>query len=923
MSALESLFTNLGLKSLGIASPAISAQWCAAGVVLSANAGNPFVLENTAQAPAWMAPMAGFLFSGDGAERLVAADGSFPAAAAKPPAVFRLSPQTYLRLARLFALFIDNPSSAPVRPVPYFFVYSNAVIPATDPSGDYDPDTSLKVQGGQLTLHDQNGLPIDPVFVAAAFNALLNKFADLEGRDILAQTTAESKRQIKSIGDLGAGVTPRLVHFAGPHGQPVANADTMVDGIAPVKAALGLYSVNTGVTTLQRKSAASADIRFGMGTTGTLSNTVTLPGPASGVTLSRDFFRIMLVDCKTFLLGDVDATEPAALIRHAEQIDFSWNGQAAMGAANAMLAGTPTPSMVVAPEIHNDFTVPADGSAQSQWPNFGGPGNPAKIPANLRDALAPSAGFLTNSADVALTLHGLAVGAAVRVYNRVFGDDAVEKRGDGAGAIVDSSGTATFILTDPLGLEKAKPQQGVQYTLHVDVRVTHNLSDTRLYGNIACLISSSGAQPQTTPQSNLFFSAGKLAYAPSDLIGIQPPAVTLPPKMRASDQLPGMVRRESVVASKLGAIWQAQLSGARLVPAARNSLQRLGSPGCAGGPEYDTVALQTKGGRLAYDLAVAAFRQTTVWNNAGKDEFKTAVWDPPAVASGGAISGAVLQTIGELANILPVPGDLGIMFGLVKANQSTESARVQDEIKRQFGTFQKGRRDALRTLKPRIAEARELIYIEGPAFGRTGYKDGVIPDLVNLLIQRLAKAPGLRVIVCVPKEPEYAKGFTEFQKQETHQRWAAVDALRGAAKDRVLAFHPLALPGRSLQLLTNIIVIDDVWAMAGTSNWRRRGLTFDGGLDLVFFDNKIAAGRSGQVADLRRQRMSFHLGVSAPAQGVIADADWVRVAEPTSAFWAFFELLQAGGAGKIEELETQNTTLATLTPAFLDPDGTL
>jgi hypothetical protein len=926
MSALESLLANLGLRSLGIASPAISARWCATGSALSINAANPFALENVAQPPAWITPAAGFLFCTGGAERLIAADGSFPAAAALLPTVYRLTPQTYLRLTRLFVKVIEGgqDGASPARPLPYFFAFSNLTSPAADcVAGDWDPGTALNIKGGQLTIHDQNGLPIDPVFVAAAFNALLNKYPELEARDPLQSVTPEASRQLKAITDL-AGAAARLVHFAGPHGQPVVNADSLVDGITPLKAALGLYSVDANVTVLQRKSGASTDVRFGLGVSGTLSNTLTLPGLASGLTLSRDFFRILLADSKAFLLGEVDAAEVPVAVRHEETIKFSLSGQAAMGAANAIISGLPkpSPSLVVASEIHDDFAVPADGTdAVSKWPNFRGPGTSSAIPSNLRDTLAPTALFLKDSADVVLTLNGLTAGAAVRVYNRVFDEDAVETRGDGGGAVVDGSGIATLILTDPLGLNKAMPQASINYTLRADVRVTHNLSETKLYGNIACPVTISSISPTLASQSNSFLTADKIAFAPSELIGLEAPASTTL-NMRASDQLPGMVRRESVVASKHGAAWQAQVSGARLVPAACNSLQRLGSPGCAGGPEYDTLAVQTMGGLLAYDLAVAAFRQSTEWNNAGKDQFKLTVWDPPPASTGGSISGAVLQTLGALASILPVPADLFTMWQQVNAGNSTEPPRIQQEIKRQYAVFQHGRRDALRALKPRIAEARELIYIEGPAFGPTGYKDGVIPDLVALLAQRLAQAPGLRVILCLPTDPEYAESFTEFQHQETHQRWQAVETLRAAAEDRVLPFHPLALPGRSLQLLTNLVLIDDVWAMVGTSNCRRRGMTFDGGLDLVLFDNKISSGRSDQVAALRRQRMSFHLGISGPLPGTTADANWVRLAEPTSAFWAFFEMLQAGGAGKILGLESQNESRPTLPPALLDPDGT-
>ncbi|MBK8414676.1 MAG: hypothetical protein IPL22_09395 [Bacteroidetes bacterium] len=92
------------------------------------------------------------------------------------------------------------------------------------------------------------------------------------------------------------------------------------------------------------------------------------------------------------------------------------------------------------------------------------------FPANLKnelqthcraDFIIPGSGQAT---DVRLRLTGIPVGAAIRVYNRVFGNDAIVSRGDGAGGVCTRSvspfdgrtlnGEIDLILIDPLGLRR-------------------------------------------------------------------------------------------------------------------------------------------------------------------------------------------------------------------------------------------------------------------------------------------------------------------------------------------------------------------------------------------------------------------------------------------------------------------------------------
>jgi hypothetical protein len=118
----------------------------------------------------------------------------------------------------------------------------------------------------------------------------------------------------------------------------------------------------------------------------------------------------------------------------------------------------------------------------------------------------------------------------------------------------------------------------------------------------------------------------------------------------------------------------------------------------------------------------------------------------------------------------------------------------------------------------------------------------------------------------------------------------------------VVVFHPIGFPGRPLRLMTNVVVVDDVWALIGSSTIRRRGMTFDGGVDVALFDRTIRDGHGAAIRDLRRRLMAAHLGVKPPATGEVPHANWVQLNDGPSAFRAIKQLLDQGGAGMIEPL---------------------
>jgi hypothetical protein len=120
-----------------------------------------------------------------------------------------------------------------------------------------------------------------------------------------------------------------------------------------------------------------------------------------------------------------------------------------------------------------------------------------------------------------------------------------------------------------------------------------------------------------------------------------------------------------------------------------------------------------------------------------------------------------------------------------------------------------------------------------------------------------------------------------------------------------------------------LVTVDDVWALGGTSSFSRRGLSFDGSIDVCFFDRQLREGGSAAIADRRRRAMARTLGVAPPVAGETADANWVRTLQMTSAFEVIREILDRGGDGLLEALwrGLPEADLPALDARIADPDG--
>ena len=448
-----------------------------------------------------------------------------------------------------------------------------------------------------------------------------------------------------------------------------------------------------------------------------------------------------------------------------------------------------------------------------------------------------------------------------------------------------------------------------------------------------------------------------------------------------------MARRDLLVAglATAGGPWQAVLGAGRLAPELHNASARLGAPGGIGGRETQAVGIGTSGGRLAYDIARAALRRTT--NIVPRlVPLVSSTWDEPAALTGsataGTFAGAVLQTISsgcetpELSllrtlNIvdpddanLPrtfdaliarartwltsLVGSAGLPAAVTtKANdlidkldelrdnapadESTKE-RIFNELLREIASSGWGRRDAQWALQAAIGRAQRFVYIETPGLGATAASPlgDFAADLWATLATRLSSTPSLHAVICCPQTPDFPLGYNEWTDFEATSRRSLVLGLPTASSpdpvgSRVVSFHPIGFPGRPSRLESTVVIVDDVWAMVGSSTFRRRGLAFDGGTDLVCTDLALTNGRSTPIANLRRALQADRLGIAPPAAPpTLPSSSWVRLGDGVEAFHQIRETLRAGGLGRISRLAPAEPVGRPPAPGPLDvvsPDG--
>lgn len=595
------------------------------------------------------------------------------------------------------------------------------------------------------------------------------------------------------------------------------------------------------------------------------------------------------------------------------------------------------------------------------------------------------AGTPTQALDAVVTLPADAVppGTHVRVMPRTFvviesiGAGPSFVRGDGGAGIAVAGASTSVLLVNPFALD---PGDTLPETLTVDLVLTGRDGSRRLMSSMdlalgapAPFVESLAAFGGTALPGfpGLIDTLGSSSIFPSSLFGIPrtgPPGAvptsildmvrafaneTTAP--RIGPHLPTQGRFETILAVGTGATpatpmtWTSVLTGARWAWESRCASPELGDPGNPAGPEVHAAGVRV-GGQLGYDLAIHAIKRAQPiiplsgaalgWLvQTGGDN-----WNEPPVDATGSVAGAMLETIAAICDspelsLAPMPQPSDSIQSAVDALASAlgvsaptitiaNEARLKKQLQREIATATHGQRDALWSLRRAIGQAREFVFIESPMFGRTS-RSGSGPadiDLVQVLRQALHDNPRLKVMLCVPRYPDFSQQdqFAPYLRAAFAQRTEAVGVLTTEARTRVAAFHPIGFPGRATFVRSTVVVVDDVYALVGTSHWRRRGMSYDGGVDIASIDRTLnARGTSAAVARFRHELMATRLGVAVPTGPGTSSALWTRLAEPESAFDVLSDLLSGGGQGRCSPVwgGPTDTTVIAKNADQSDPNG--
>jgi hypothetical protein len=673
-------------------------------------------------------------------------------------------------------------------------------------------------------------------------------------------------------------------------------------------------------------------------------------------------------------------------VRDQVVIDYLVDGPDTLATASAVLARTPQGMVLaVSPVLDGGMTVPTQAGANAHWPAFPTPNTNAAFPsppASPKDGL--QAAFATgNDVVVAIAANKAPDGAHVRIFPRQFVTIAAIAeqpsfiRGDGAAAIAQNNQPTAILLRNPFGLTGSQPRPNPA-NLTMDILVMPRQGTRKLFGNATVQVAAgpAPAPPDPFAGTNGVTAVPAMfeAIAPDPLFGI--PNTVTPPgtapstlvqfvralasedSPRQGPRCPTMARFDTVVVTGLTGpadgtlLWEAVLTGGRWARETRSALHASGNPGNPGAPDLHAPGIHVTGA-LAYDLARHAMRRAQPIIPMPTTPGVSLGWfvgmdgnnfnEPADTITTNTGIGVMLETVAAACetpelmlfnppaqgtNAQQVMNSVASAVG-VSAPTFTlgNDTRIIGEVRRECFVSASGLRDAMWSLHRALREARELIYIESAQFARTARPTGQPTaeqvDLVGELVTSLSNHPNLRVIICTPRESDFAANYPGWGRKHYKARTEAVSNLLAAAPDRIAAFHPVGFPGRTAFIRTTNIIVDDVWCLSGATHFRRRGMTFDGSVAIASFDRQMDnGGYSRNVRAYRRALMAAKMAIVAPG-GQSASADWMRLAHPQSAFALVTDWLAQGGLGLIQPLwpGPSDTTVLPATDDMADPDG--
>jgi len=558
-------------------------------------------------------------------------------------------------------------------------------------------------------------------------------------------------------------------------------------------------------------------------------------------------------------------------------------------------------------------------------------------------------------------------------------------RGDGAATVVADATPFSLLLSNPTALATGA-ELPLDEPFVFDLVVTLANGRRRIFGNVSLPVATATPAPPVDPFAGPdllgLLPATNRSVAPSPVFGIAgqappgggPPtsiidlfrALTSETTPRIGPRLPTMARFPTMVIASTGPTtapmpWQAVVSGGSWSRATRSADHDLANPGNPAGADTHAAGVFVDGA-LAFDAATIAIRRVQPILPFDTDDVQG--WMPwvgidgwvapaagtaPAPASG---AGAVLRTVAAGAETpeltiesIPIPpanaslqmainSIINELGGATDPDppQPAAEGRIVTEIRREFYVSRFGQRDALYSLRRAVGQARRLVVVAGPSFTRTAHADeparpaGAPPaiDLVEVLADRMSVQQGLFVLIALPRHPDAALTYGGWVRHAFDARNEAVAELQGVAPSRVAVFHPCGFPGRWASIPTTSVIVDDVYALVGTSHWRRRGMTFDEGVDVASTDLTLdATGTSARIRRYRQGLLAAFTHTRAPVAGVAPDADWVRLASMFGCFDLVADLLDQGGLGRVVPLWPGPTDNAVLAQAnnVADPDG--
>jgi hypothetical protein len=330
---------------------------------------------------------------------------------------------------------------------------------------------------------------------------------------------------------------------------------------------------------------------------------------------------------------------------------------------------------------------------------------------------------------------------------------------------------------------------------------------------------------------------------------------------------------------------------------------RFGHPGAPGSVETHGAGVEVGGpaADLVWEHVIdrtAGHQKTGIWNGAAiTGAMRATPWllaDPVPVSS--TSPGARAPWIASLRTVAAgCEGEgqalaaIGAASGLFNSIPASAPKRL---LMRRKDIATSGAREGADALYSALGRAQDLVYIETPALDLHDAGADTSDPLadaeeranahlprhpIGALVARLGANPRLHAILCVPIRPWAAVAPLAHEDARDRLLTTALLAL-GDFGERVVVFAPAAGAGRSMRLASTVVVVDDCWAMVGTTHLWRRGLAYDASLAVAVFDPALVEGRPAAITSFRKQSLADRLGV-APGELPLDPPDlvaWIR-----------------------------------------------